>query len=89
MSKMKAHIQTWPSGDDNWFAGLRMNPRIHQWDEQELLFPTHRWIDVEADSPDEANVALEELIDLGLVQRHSGMESKNAIHVFAYALYQN
>jgi hypothetical protein len=85
LEKMKLHIWDNSKSGVTWFSGLRKIPRIHQWDEQELPFATFCWIDLEADSPAEANLVLEEIINLGLARRHQEVVSTNAAHVFAYA----
>ncbi len=85
IEKMKVHIRSYSRQGATWYSGLRKNPRIHQWDEQELPFATYCWIDLEADSPAEANLVLEQIVNLGLARRHQDVVSTNAAHVFAYA----
>jgi hypothetical protein len=89
IEQLKSHIQSHSHTCNIWFSGLRRICRIHPWDEQELSFPTHAWIDFEADSPVEANLAFEKLVETGLARRHPYDIPLNATHVFAYASKRN
>jgi hypothetical protein len=86
---LKAHIRNYSRQGTRWYSGLRKNQRIHPWDEQEVQFATYCWVDFEADSSAEANLVLEEIINLGLARRHKAAASTNAAHIFAYASNQN
>lgn len=57
-----------------WRAGLRLKPRIHPWDEQELAQPTS---------------VLRELTTSRMVQPLPASESAAARHVFLFALERN
>src|SRR5437016_4534983 len=70
-----------------WFAGLRPKPRIHPWNEQELCFPTSRWLDIQADTPVQAATALRELVESKLVHPIAGGPPAGAepCHLFLFA----
>ena len=75
------------TGSLQWFAGVHFAPRIHPWDEQELSFPTMAWIEVEADSPVEAQRAAEALFARGFGVSPVHTNAPSASHVFAYVLH--
>lgn len=74
------------SGSLRWFAGVRIAPRIHPWDEQELPFSTMAWIGIAADTHDEAQRIAQRLFDLGCGRSPIHTASGLGKHVFAYAL---
>lgn len=83
------HIHSNAPRATNWFVGVRSRPRLHPYDEAELLMPTSCWIDLRADSPEEVRVAVRRLPELAVARRHEGNSSPNEQHVFAYALNRN
>jgi hypothetical protein len=69
-----------------WFAGVRFAPRLHPWDEQELSFPTKAWLDLSADTGDQAQRVAYSLFSMGCEKSPLHTESPTAKHVFVYSL---
>jgi hypothetical protein len=67
-----------------WFVGVRFKSRLHPWDEQELPFPTRAWINLRADTGDEAQRAVERLLAIGYAKSSLHTDSPSARCVFAY-----
>ncbi len=74
------------AGDLEWFAGVRVAPRIHPWDEQELPFSTSAWIDLLSDTPEEAQRVARSLFALGWGRSPAHAYLSSGKHVFAYAV---
>ncbi len=69
-----------------WFAGVRVRPRLHPWDEQELPFQTKAWLDVSADSGEQAQGVARILFAMGCEESPLHSISPTAKHVFVYSL---
>lgn len=71
---------------DQWYAGVRIASRRHPWDEQESSFPSKAWIDIPAETPEEAQKVLLKLFEIGCAKSPIQPNSPQARHVFAYLL---
>lgn len=86
MNLIVTHIQNGSLSLSIWFAGACVAPRRHQWDEQELSFPTKAWIVIPTEAAEEAQKVAKQLFDFGCRKSPVHTESPAARCVFAYAL---
>ena len=84
IAAIETHLDKYP-GSLNRFAGVRVAPRIHSWNEQEVPFSTKAWIDISCDTPEEAQRIAQRLFALGCGKSLIQTNSSIGKHVFGYA----
>jgi hypothetical protein len=85
MDAIETHRRNCPAFLE-WFAGVRITPRAHPRDGQELRFPTRAWVDIQAGTTEEAQRIAEKLFELGYGISPIHTNSASAKHIFAYAI---
>ena len=85
INAVEIHRKSCP-GSLEWFAGVRIAPRLHPWDGQEPPYSTKAWMDIRADTAQEAHKIAKKLFELGYGKSPIHTNSPSGEHVFAYAI---
>jgi hypothetical protein len=72
----------------SWFAGVQIAPRLHPWDEQELSFPIRVWLNLNANTGEEAQTIVQQLFTAGCAKSplHSNLPTAKCVFVYALPL---